>query len=205
MAVELDLNEPGSGQAGHVLTDRGAAPVAAIQDDGGEDDGGAKSPPKADAHELRSADESIVDIVAAKLLVDWLRNRHQVLLPFTIDLQRLAQPLLESVLHAMIAAARAQGPADVDRERLIGALELLKGTSEHRALLEQALERPRPLADALGPVTDVECGAIVYAASLLAIDRRKPVNRHYLRYLATRLDLPPQLTTSIERRFAIAS
>jgi uncharacterized membrane protein YebE (DUF533 family) len=54
-------------------------------------------------------------------------------------------------------------------------------------------------------VPDVKSGAIVYAASLLAIDRRKRVNRYYLRYLAARLQLPRDLAENIEQRFTMAS
>ena len=34
-------------------------------------------------------DEPLIEIVAAKVLADWLRNRQQLLVPFTIDLQKL--------------------------------------------------------------------------------------------------------------------
>jgi uncharacterized membrane protein YebE (DUF533 family) len=66
------------------------------------------------------------------------------------------------------------------------------------------LEHPKPLAEVLREVRDVKTGALVYAASLLAIDRRKPVNRHYLRYLAARLQLPQPLARSLEQRFRLA-
>jgi uncharacterized membrane protein YebE (DUF533 family) len=56
----------------------------------------------------------------------------------------------------------------------------------------------------LTAVPDVQAGARVYAASLLSIDRRKPVNRHYLRYLAARLQLPRELAHSLEQRFRAA-
>jgi uncharacterized membrane protein YebE (DUF533 family) len=35
----------------------------------------------------------------------------------------------------------------------------------------------------------------------MAIDQRKPVNRHYLRYLAARLQLSEELVGSLEQRF----
>ncbi len=53
----------------------------------------------------------------------------------------------------------------------------------------------------LSNVRDVRVAAMVYAASLLAIDRRKLVNRHFVRYLAARLDLSSQLARSLEQRF----
>jgi uncharacterized membrane protein YebE (DUF533 family) len=47
----------------------------------------------------------------------------------------------------------------------------------------------------------VETGALVYAASLLALDKRKPVNGYYLQYLAVRLQLSDELAESLHQRF----
>jgi uncharacterized membrane protein YebE (DUF533 family) len=53
-------------------------------------------------------------------------------------------------------------------------------------------------------VKDVQTGTIFQAASLLAIDRRKLVNRHYLRYVAARLGLSEELARDLSRRFGVA-
>ena len=37
-------------------------------------------------------DEGIVHVLAAKVLVDWLRNRQQLLIPFKLDFQKLEKP-----------------------------------------------------------------------------------------------------------------
>jgi uncharacterized membrane protein YebE (DUF533 family) len=74
-------------------------------------------------------------------------------------------------------------------------------SEDERAFLEKALTRPRPLNDILSEVHDVETGALVYAASLMALDERKPVNRYYLKYLAARLQLSEELTGSLEQRY----
>lgn len=152
-------------------------------------------------------DESVVEILAAKILVDWLRNRQQLLVPFTLDLQKLEAQHVDTLMHAMVAAAQADGTADGrERERLAGALRLLNPDEAQRSALISALDHPRPLAEVLAQVPDVQTGALVYAASLLAVDRRKLVNRQYLRYLAARLRLPRALVRDLEQRYgAIAS
>jgi uncharacterized membrane protein YebE (DUF533 family) len=147
-------------------------------------------------------DESIVQVLASKILSDWLKNRQQLLVPFTLDMQKLDLSEVDVLMHAMIAAAYAGGdPGGKSRERLDAALERLNADDRQREAFLQALREPRPLRDALASVRDVSVGAMVYAASLLSIDRRRLVNRHFMRYLAARLDLSPQLARSLEQRF----
>ena len=150
-------------------------------------------------------DESLVHVVAAKILLDWLRNRQQLLVPFTLDLRKSAPEEAAILVHAMVAAAQADGTFDDrERERIDAALAQLNADADHRALLSAALEQRRPLSELLAEVPDVQMGARVYAACLLTIDLRKPVNRHYLRYLAARLQLPQELARSLEQRFRAA-
>jgi uncharacterized membrane protein YebE (DUF533 family) len=147
-------------------------------------------------------DETIVEVLAAKILIDWLRNRQQLLVPFSIDLQKLDARESALLIEAMVAAAQADGTVDgKERDRVEGALALLNAADAQRAVVEKIIDRPRALAQLLAEVRDVQSAAIVYAASLLAIDRRKPVNRQYLRYLAARLELPQELARSLEQRY----
>ena len=147
-------------------------------------------------------DETIVEVLAAKILIDWLRNRQQLLVPFTIDLQKLEEREASLLVEAMLAAAQADGTVDGnERERVDSALELLNAGDPQRAMVDRIIEKPRPLAHILADVTDVQSAGIFYAASLLAVDRRKLVNRQYLRYLAVRLQLPRELARSLEQRY----
>jgi len=147
-------------------------------------------------------DAGILGILGEKVLLAWLRNRHQLLFPFAFDLHRLDRETAQLVVHAMIAAAQADGTFDVkERERIEGALALVNPDEAERGFLVAALDHPRPLHEVLREVREVQTGALVYAASLIAVDQRKPVNRHYLRYLATRLQLSEELVGSLEQRF----
>jgi uncharacterized membrane protein YebE (DUF533 family) len=83
-------------------------------------------------------------------------------------------------------------------------LELMDPGGDQRALLDAALAQPKPLNELLREVRDVRAAALVYAASLMAVDRRKPVNRYYLRYLAARLQLSEEMVGSLEQRFRSA-
>lgn len=147
-------------------------------------------------------DSGLTDILAEKVLLAWLRNRYQLLFPFALDLRRLDERQAELLVHAMIAAAQADGALDgKERERIEGALRLVEAGDHATALLDAALSRPKPLNEILGQVHDVQSGALVYAASLMSVDQRKPVNRLYLRYLAARLQLSEELVGSLEQRF----
>jgi len=149
-----------------------------------------------------SLDPGILDILAQKVLLAWLRNRHQLLFPFALDLRRLDERQTALLVHAMAAAAQADGVLESkERERIEGALGLIRSGGEASTLLEAALTRPRPLNELLGEVHDVQTGALIYAASLMAVDQRKPVNRFYLKYLAARLQLSEELVGSLEHRF----
>jgi uncharacterized membrane protein YebE (DUF533 family) len=151
-------------------------------------------------------DDSVVDVLAAKVLIDWLRNRQQLLIPFTLDLQKLNAPDVEMLVHAMVTAAQADGTVDgKERERVESALTYLNASDEQRATLGSVMDKPQALPLVLADVRDVKTGALVYAASLLAIDQRKRVNRRYLRYLAARLQLSEGLIRSLEQRFRSAA
>ena len=137
------------------------------------------------------------------MLVDWLRNRQQLLVPFTLDLRKLDAKLAPCVIHAMATAAGADGTIDEKTHaRLDAALERIHATDEQRAILAEALEKPLSLRQVLHDTKDMQTSAIYYAASLLAIDRRKRVNRYYLRYLSARLQLSAELARNLERRFS---
>lgn len=147
-------------------------------------------------------DSGIVGVLAEKVLLAWLRNRYQLLFPFTLNLRSLDRDQAELLVHAMIAAAQADGSFDRrEQERIEGTLSLVNASESERSFLDGALRNPKPLNEILGTVHDVQTGALVYAASLMALDERKTVNRYYLKYLAARLQLSEELTGSLEQRY----
>ncbi|UEM07913.1 tellurite resistance TerB family protein (plasmid) [Skermanella rosea] len=147
-------------------------------------------------------DPGLVCILSEKVLLAWLRNRYQLLFPFVLDLRRLDRAQVDLFIRAMVAAAQADGGFDGrERERIEGMLSLVNPDAADRGVLDAALEGQRPLNEVLREVRDVQTAALFYAASLMAVDRRNPVNHHYLRYLAARLQLSDELVTSLEQRF----
>lgn len=147
-------------------------------------------------------DGEIVNVLADKILLAWLRNRHQLLFPFAFDLGKLDKNRAILVIHAMVNAAQADGTFEAkERYRIEAALDRIAGSHEIRSSLTAALNGSRPLHEVLAAVSDIQTSALIYAVSLMAVDQRKPVNRHYLRYLGARLQLSEELVGSLEQRF----
>jgi hypothetical protein len=186
---------------------------AVPQTSGSKEPLGAAAAPAPDASTIKPPDPThptfdpgLVGVVAEKVLLAWLRNRYQLLFPFALDLRRLDKKQAELLVHAMVAAAQADGSLDgKERERIRGVFILVNASEAEKAFLEEAITQLKPLNDILSEVRDTQTGALVYAASLMAVDQRKAVNRHYLKYLAARLQLSDELVESLEQRYRSAS
>ena len=184
-------------QSGHTELDR----------PGNQGDEAAQETPAATAAAdgIMATDPAIACRIAEKVLLAWLRNRYQLLFPFALSLERLDGPRLALLLDAMVAAAGADGDLDgQERERLGAALALVDPTGRGGPALAAALAAPATLEMVLRRAEDVETGALVYAGALLVLDRRKPVNRLFVRWLAARLQLPEDLAQSLDRRFHVS-
>lgn len=187
--------------------DAGDAPASSeLSQDIASGDQTSEAPsPSQDGSQSNNAadfDPGIVGVLAEKVLLAWLRNRYQLLFPFALDLRRLDEQKATLLIHAMIAAAQADGSFDgKERQRIEGTLNLVDPKEDERGFLEAVVSQPKPLYQILSEVHDVQTGALVYAASLMAVDQRKPVNRYYLKYLAARLQLSEELVGSLEQRY----
>jgi Protein of unknown function (DUF533) len=147
-------------------------------------------------------DPGIVNVLAEKVLLAWLRNRYQLLFPLALELHRLDRAQSELLFYAMVSASHADGCIDgKERERIEGAMDRIDFSDEERSFLATALAHPKPLNEILAEARDVYTSALVYAASLMAVDQRKQVNRYFLKYLAARLQLSEELVESLGQRF----
>ncbi len=191
-------------QVSEFLTNLVRTALGRDKDDGPPSGAGVAAPalPPAAPDEPEGPDPGIVCILSEKVLLAWLRNRYQLLFPFVLDLRRLDRVQADLFIHAMIAAAQADGSLNGrERERIEAMLAQVNPDALESGFLDVALEHPKSLNELLRDVRDVQAGALFYAASLLAIDQRNPVNHHYLRYLAARLQLSDELVASLEHRF----
>jgi uncharacterized membrane protein YebE (DUF533 family) len=113
------------------------------------------------------------------------------------------QALGQSLLRAMIAAAKADGRIDGDENRRIFArMEALNLDADCKAFVFDELSSPLNLDAVLAGADTPEHAAEIYAASLVAIDADTPAEQGYLAMLAGRLDLAPELVAEIHRAAA---
>ncbi|MFO1057618.1 MAG: DUF533 domain-containing protein [Dongiaceae bacterium] len=142
------------------------------------------------------------DATATKLLGAWLANRHQTLVPHTLNFRVLAPEQAALLIALMAAAVQADGRVDpVEERHMEQALARVGAGPEAIGTLRAALGQPQPLSRLLGEVQQAGLAAHAYAAVLLALDRRSRVNRAFLDYLAARLALPAGVAAGLERRY----
>ncbi len=102
------------------------------------------------------------------------------------------------LIHAMIAAAYADGQIDVDEQNRI--MEKLSGpdfSDEDRQFILKALRTPMPIDAVLASVNTPVLAQKVYAVSLAAINVDTNAERTYLRDLAKRLYLSDAVISKI--------
>ncbi|HET7715237.1 MAG TPA: tellurite resistance TerB family protein [Bauldia sp.] len=108
--------------------------------------------------------------------------------------------LAETLIVAMIAAAKADGHIDAEeRGRIYQRLEEGGLQPEEVAFLQRELTEPVDVERIVAGATSKEAAIEIYAASLMAVRSDTPQEREYLATLANRLNLEPGLVSSIEK------
>lgn len=102
------------------------------------------------------------------------------------------------VVRAMIDAAKADGRVDAnERQRILAKAQENGADEESSAFLQRELERPADPDGLAAEARDPVVAAQVYAASLLAIEVDSQEERDYLRSLAGKLNLGPQVVAQL--------
>lgn len=108
------------------------------------------------------------------------------------------ETLARLTLKAMINAAKADGKIDTEEKaRLFDRLGQIDLSPEERDFLFDELARPMDTEGLVAGVKSPAAAAQVYAASLLLIDADAAPEAAYLRDLAGRLGLSPELAAEI--------
>ncbi len=112
----------------------------------------------------------------------------------------------QSLVRAMIAAAKADGKIDADEKTAIferlNSMDLDAGA---KAFVFDELSAPLDVNAVVAGATCPETAAEIYAASLVAIEADTAAEQAYLQMLAARLELEPGLVEEIHRSADAAS
>lgn len=166
------------------------------------DAAGAQAPAPEAQPAANAPSALLIEATATKLLAGWLANRHQTLVPHTLNFDALAPEQAGLLILTMAAAVQADGQTDpVEERRMEQALGRVGAGSEAIRRLRAALAEPQPLSRLLAEVQEAGLASHAYAAVLLSLDRGNRVNRAFLDYLAARLALPAGVAGSLERRY----
>jgi uncharacterized membrane protein YebE (DUF533 family) len=106
----------------------------------------------------------------------------------------------QSLVRAMIAAAKADGRVDAEENRRIfERLEAMDLDPQSKAFVFDELSSPLNLDAVVAGADTPEHAAEIYAASLVAMDADTPAEKAYLQMLAARLGLEPALVDEMHR------
>jgi uncharacterized membrane protein YebE (DUF533 family) len=104
------------------------------------------------------------------------------------------------MLMAMIAAAKSDGHVDdTEMNTIVGKLKEAGADAEASDWVLRELAKPLDVDAVVGAVPNIEVGAQVYAASVLAITPDTPEEKSYLDKLATKLGLQPEVRAYIHQ------
>ena len=146
-----------------------------------------------------------LDVLAGKVLYDHIRNKQQLLGPPPTALGHVDRHQAEVLIRAAVASATADGNlAEAEERNLRAALATLEAQIGEPGFISLAIKRPTPLETLLKDVRDAHMASLFYAASLLAIDKHNATNRSYLRFLAMRLRLTPDVLARLHSQYGLA-
>lgn len=171
-----------------------------------EFDSAAVSNPVAGRRE-RMADAGsagVMEALGAKVLHGWLQNRHQTLIPLTLNLSLLGpeqQNALARILASFVLAGRPGADAAAAMPMLRSWLAGLGAAAETLAAFDAALEAPMPLNAVFEAAQAQELTIYAYVAALMAADSRYPASVMLCEMVQARFDLPPAVVRSAMRRY----
>lgn len=113
------------------------------------------------------------------------------------------EELGKSLVRAMIAAAKADGGIDTEEKtRIFAKLQTMPLSAEEKAFVFDELASPLDIDAVVSRADTPAHAAEIYAASLVAMSPDTQAEQDYLRTLAQRMKLSPELVAEIHRAAA---
>jgi hypothetical protein len=148
------------------------------------------------------AERQLAEAVGQKLLHGWLQNRHQTLMPLSVNLARLPAEDRAALARFAALAASAGNREDV-AGRLSAWLAAAGADAGTLAAYEAARLSPPALAPSLAEVTAPAQASIAYVLALVAAREGESgdAGHAFADYVARRLALPSAALRSAQRRY----
>jgi hypothetical protein len=142
----------------------------------------------------------IAEAVGQKVLHGFLQNRHQTLMPLSVNLARLAEADRAALARFAAVAARAgraEAAPDPVRTWILGA----GADPALLAAFDAALRSPPPLDAALAALREPETALIAFILCLIAARGAGPAGWAFADYVALHRALPTAAVRAAERRY----
>ena len=165
------------------------------------------APPEPASRRERGANagSAMVDeALAQKLLHAWLQNRHQTLVPLTLNFRVLSEAQRELIVGAMAAlllAGRPRAEAEAAQPALREWLAGMKAEPGVVAAFDAAMLAPPPLDQVMDRALALDVTVFVFVAALAASDARFPASLLLCDVLEARFELPSAVARSAIRRY----
>ena len=146
----------------------------------------------------------LMESLAQKVMHGWLQNRHQTLVPLTLNLRVLAEPqgaVVAGAAAGLLLAGRPREDAMAAAPKLRAWLDDLGADSASLAAFDRALSAPPPLDQIMERTLELGVPVYTYMTGLTASDPRYPASGLLCDALQARFELPIAVARSVARRY----
>jgi hypothetical protein len=150
--------------------------------------------------EIAPGRRQISEAIGQKVLHGFLQNRHQTLIPLSINLARITDVERAAIARFAAVAVRA-GNADAALEPVRACLIGFAADVGMLATFEAALQSPPPLDAALSALADPEVALVAFILCLVAARGAGPAAWAFADYVALHQGLPTAAVRAAERRY----
>lgn len=144
----------------------------------------------------------ILEVVGQKVIHGFLQNRHQTLMPLSVNLARLSGAERTALARFAAVVARSSGPAPV-LDPIQAWLDASGADAEILATFDAALRTPPPLDEALAGLSEPDTGLIGFTLCLIAARHAGPPGWAFADYVALHRGLPTTAVRAAERRYRV--
>lgn len=146
----------------------------------------------------------LADALATKVLHGWLQNRHQTLVPLTLNFRVLTPEQRQAIidgLATLLLAGRPRADASAAAPGLRHWLAGLGAEPEALTAFDRALVATPPIDGVFERAAALDLAVYLYVAAITASDPKFPASLILADVVQARFDLPNAVIRSATRRY----